>query len=154
MKETWMKQVTSYPRLAGADYCVAYWILVHLNFHDEIAWPAIDTLAKVTNRSRSTVSRSIKRLEKLEFLTIKHSRGRTHSNEYSLGSPYYALPIQKRPSVARGKVLRTRNENAASRNRKCSEFAARISEEEHKNRIDGIRRRNSNSDHLITNDGG
>src|SRR5262245_18159830 len=73
-KEGWLKLVASYPNLSGADVAVAVMLSTYMNTKSRDAWPSMETLARDTNRSRSTVWRSLKRLEKLKLLAITHAR--------------------------------------------------------------------------------
>lgn len=132
-KEGWLKVVASYPNLSGADYAVVIVISTHLNSKSHNAWPSIETLAKFTNRNKSTISRSVRRLEALRLIGVVHSRGRHRSNRYSplLGDLDPKSLIRR--TTPRGKILRVRNEKAANSQQKGCGLAARTSEEEQKN---------------------
>jgi hypothetical protein len=69
-KEGWLKTCASYPNLSGADLAVVIALSAYLNSKRGDAWPSIETLAEDVNRSRSTVSRSIERLEKAGRRTL------------------------------------------------------------------------------------
>jgi hypothetical protein len=119
-KEGWLKAVASHPNLSGADCAVAIVIATYLNSNTREAWPSFDCLARDTNRNRSTVWRSVERLEKLKLLEVRRARGRTKSHRYRplLGE------LDRDP-----KTLRRRNKNTASSQPKDCGFAARTSEE-------------------------
>jgi DNA-binding transcriptional regulator YhcF (GntR family) len=63
-------------------------LLVISNYADEYgqAWPAVETLARDTGMSRATVQRSLRKLEKLGFISCKkRMRGPAQSsNLYTL----------------------------------------------------------------------
>ena len=82
-KESWLMMLAFYPNLSGADYAVAIIIAKHLNSKSGHAWPAITTIAELTNREASTVWRSIEKLEKLGLLCVHRGRGRKVVNKYS-----------------------------------------------------------------------
>jgi predicted transcriptional regulator len=82
-KEGWLLALAACPTLSGADYAVAIVILKHLNSKSLTAWPALATIAELSNRQVSTVWRSIKRLVRLGFLIEeKAKRGRYKHNVY------------------------------------------------------------------------
>jgi DNA-binding MarR family transcriptional regulator len=135
-KEGWLKLVASYPNLSGADYAVVIALSTYLNAKLLNAWPSIETLASDTNRNKSTISRSLRRLEALGLIRVVHSRGRKRSNRYSpsLGSlDIEDLKSLKRRTTPRGKILRVRNEKTANSQQNDCDLAARTSEEEQKN---------------------
>jgi hypothetical protein len=119
-KEGWLKAVASHPNLSGADCAVAIVIATYLNSKTRDAWPGFDRLAQETNRNRSTVWRSIARLEKFKLLEVRRARGRSRSNHYRplLGD------LDRDPIT-----LRRRNKHTASSQSKDCEFAARTSDE-------------------------
>jgi hypothetical protein len=82
IKEGWLKAIAQYPNLSGADCSVAIVIATHLNFRKGEAWPSIATIAKLTNRNRSTIWRSVEKLARFGLLTVVKGRGRRHSNRY------------------------------------------------------------------------
>jgi hypothetical protein len=114
-KEGWLKVCASYPNLSAADLAAAIYLSTYFNSKTRTAWPSIATLASDTNRNRSTVSRSVKRLEILGLLIVVHGRGRKKSNRYRIGLGDMEIDLRalRRRTTARGKTLRTRNENAA-----------------------------------------
>jgi hypothetical protein len=134
-KESWLKLIASYPNLSGADCAVAIALSTYINFKSGDAWPSLGRLATDTNRSRSTVWRSVRRLESLTLLAVIHARGRKKSNRYrpKLGDMNTDPRMLRRPTSPRGKTLRTRNEKTANSQQKDCGFAARTSEEEQKN---------------------
>jgi predicted transcriptional regulator len=81
-KEGWLKRIASYPNLSGADLAVAFMLCTYLNTKSRDAWPSMQRLACDTNRSRSTVWRSLKRLETLKLLDITHARSRRKPNRH------------------------------------------------------------------------
>jgi len=130
-KEGWLKLVASYPNLSGADMAVAVMLATYMNSKSRDAWPSMETLARDTNRSRSTVWRSLKRLEKLKLLNITHARSRRKPNRYrpALGKLNTEPKRLARATTPRGLMLRTRNVNAANLQLISCELAARTSEE-------------------------
>jgi DNA-binding GntR family transcriptional regulator len=102
-----------------------------MNSKTHLAWPSLRTLATDTNRNRSTVSRSLNKLEKLELIAVVHGRGSKKSNRYriTLGALNVEPQTLRRRTTPRGKMLRTRNEKAANSQQKGCELAARTSEE-------------------------
>jgi len=119
-KEGWLKEVARHPNLSGADYAVAIMLSTYFNSRTRQAWPSLDTLAADTNRNRSTIWRSINRLEELKLLRIERARGRTRSHRYSpeMGE------IERDP-----KTLRRRNKMYANSQQKDCDLAVRTSEE-------------------------
>jgi hypothetical protein len=81
-KEGWLKEIARHRDLSGADYAVAIILSTYLNSRTYEAWPSLNTLAADTNRNRSTVWRSIKRLERLHLLQVTRAPGRSRSNRY------------------------------------------------------------------------
>src|SRR5262245_30861913 len=81
-KESWLKLIASYPNLSGADIAVAVMLCIYTNSKSRDAWPSMERLALDTNRERSTVWRSLKRLEALKLLDITHARSRRKPNRY------------------------------------------------------------------------
>ncbi|MEI7806613.1 MAG: helix-turn-helix domain-containing protein [Hyphomicrobiales bacterium] len=119
-KENWLKVVARHPNLSGADCAVAITISTYLNSKTGIAWPSIERLARDTNRDRSTVWRSIERLEKLNLLGVERHPGRNRSNRYRpmLGD------MNRDP-----KTLRRRNTESVSSKQQDCETAVRTLEE-------------------------
>jgi hypothetical protein len=132
-KESWLMLVASYPNLSGSDIAVAVAIAKYMNSRTRDAWPSMDLLACDLNRSRSTVWRSLKRLEKLKLLEITHARSHRKPNRYKLQlGKLNAKPGRLgRKTTPRGLMLRTRNFNAANSQHNGCELAARTSEEPH-----------------------
>ena len=110
-KETWLGLIASYPNLSGADLAVAIRLCIYMNSKSRNAWPSLERLALDTNRSRSTVWRSLKRLEKLKLLDITHARSRRKPNRYRprLGHIDAKPKRLARKTTPRGLMLRTRN---------------------------------------------
>lgn len=129
-KEGWLKLCASYPNLSGADLAVVIDLSTYLNSKRGDAWPSIDTIATDINRNRSTVFRSLKRLEELSLIKVIHARGRNKSNHYrpSLGLMNTVPATLRRKTTPRGKILRTRNKKAANSRQNDCELAARTSE--------------------------
>jgi hypothetical protein len=130
-KEAWLRLVASYPNLSGSDMAVAIMLATYMNSKSRDAWPSMETLARDTNRSRSTVWRSLKRLEKLHLLDVVHARSRRKPNRYRphLGTINANPKALRRSTTPRGLMLRTRNVNAANSQLISCEPAARTSEE-------------------------
>src|SRR5262249_55622779 len=130
-KESWLKVVASYPNLSGADVAVAVVLLTYMNERNPDAWPSMERLACDSNRSRSTVWRALKRLEKLKLLDITHAHSRRKPNRYRplVGKLNIKPKSLARKTTPRGLMLRTRNVNAANPQRISCELAARTSEE-------------------------
>ena len=130
-KEGWLKLIASYPNLSGADVAVAVMLSTYMNAKSRDAWPSMQRLACDTNRSRSTVWRSLTRLEKLNLLEITHARSRRKPNRYRprLGHLDAKPKRLARQTTPRGLMLRTRNVNAANLQHISCELAARTSEE-------------------------
>jgi len=133
-KEGWLKIVASYPNLSGCDLAVAIMLATYFNTKTHEAWPSMATLAANTNRTRSAVWRSLKRLEKLKLLDVTHARSRRKPNRYrprtgKIDANMKAL--RRKTSKQRGKILklRTRNVNAASSQHIGCELAALTLEE-------------------------
>jgi len=68
-------------------------LLVIANYADEQgqAWPSVETLCRDTGMSRATIQRSLRKLEKLGFLSTK-KRMKSHaqtSNLYTLKGKLY-----------------------------------------------------------------
>lgn len=104
-KEGWLKAAASYPNLSGSDYAVLITISTHLNFTTNTAWPSIKTIAEMTNRSASTVWRSVERLDKLLLLKVKRAPGRNKSNIYQPG--YGEMDME--PKTLRRRTRKTAN---------------------------------------------
>jgi len=115
-KEGWLKLCASYPNLSGADLAVLIVLSTYMNSKTRVAWPSLQTLATDTNRNRSTVSRSLNKLEKLELIAIVHGRGSKKSNRYriTLGTLNAEPQALWRRTIPRGKMLRTRDRRAAN----------------------------------------
>jgi Helix-turn-helix domain len=130
-KEGWLKLCASYPNLSGADLAVGIALSTYMNSKTRVAWPSLQRLAADTNRNRSTVSRSLDKLEELELIGVVHGRGRKKPNRYQmkLGALNAEPQTLRRRTTPRGKMLRTRNGKAANSQRKGCELAARTSEE-------------------------
>jgi hypothetical protein len=130
-KEQWLKLVASYPNLSGSDKAVAIMLSVYMNSKTRDAWPSMQRLASDTNLTRSTVWRSLKRLEKFKLLGITHARCRRKTNHYRplLGLIDANPKALGRKTSPRGLMLRTRNVNAANSQHISCELAARTSEE-------------------------
>jgi hypothetical protein len=118
-KEGWLKTVASYPNMSGADLAIAIALSTYFNSRSREAWPSHERLASDINRNRSTVWRSLVKLERLELLDVVHGRGRRKSNRYR---PRFGS-VDCEP-----KTLRRRNKSAASSQPKGCELAARTSE--------------------------
>ena len=137
-KEAWLKIVASYPNLSGADYAAAIMLSTYFNQHTRKAWPSLRTLAADTNRNKSTIIRSMRRLEALNLVAVVRGCGRKHSNTYrpKLGDLNLDPKTLKRSTSAHGwtnKRVRTRTERVASSRRKGRELAYRTSEEPQRN---------------------
>jgi Helix-turn-helix domain len=132
-KEGWLKLVASYPNLNGGDVAVAVMLSTYMNARSRDAWPSMDRLALDTNRNRSTVWRSLKRLEALNLLEITHARSRRKPNRYRPRIGHIDANPKRlaRKTTPRGLMLRTRNVNAANSQHICCELAAGTSEEPH-----------------------
>ena len=129
-KESWLKVVCSYPNLSGADVATAVMLATYMNSRSRDAWPSMLRLAGDTNRSRSTIWRSLKRLEKLKLLDITHARSPRKPNRYRplLGRINAKPQSLIRKTTLRGSVLRTRNASAANSQQIGCELAARTSD--------------------------
>jgi Helix-turn-helix domain len=132
-KESWLKLVTRYP-VTARDLAVAIHLSGYLNVKTRDAWPSMATLAADIGCEKSTVLRSLQRLEKFKLLAVTHSRSRHKPNRYRprLG-PLDASEIPRRRSTPRGiaKVKRMRRdtlEDAGPQRRGCG-AAYRTSEE-------------------------
>jgi DNA-binding transcriptional regulator YhcF (GntR family) len=133
-KERWLLHVARHPNLSGADQAVAIALSCYMNSKTHDAWPSLKRLADDINRDRSTVSRSLKRLEHLALLSIVHGRGRKKCNRYKPRMGNIDNPAcLKRSTSLRGKVLRSHMKKAANSHTKGCEFAARTLEEESMN---------------------
>jgi hypothetical protein len=130
-KETWLKLIASYPNLSGSDVAVAVMLATYMNFRTRDAWPSMETLARDTNRKRSTVWRSLKRLEALKLLRIAHAKNRRKPNRYwpLIGNLTIEPKSLARTTTPRGSLLRTRNVVAANSQLTGCEPAALTSEE-------------------------
>jgi hypothetical protein len=131
-KEGWLMRVASYPNLSGADLAVAIVISKHLNTKTNDAWPSMETLARDTNRERSTVWRALERLESFKLIQIQHSRSRRKPNRYrpQMGELDVEPKTLRRSTTPRGSMLRTGNINVANSQRISCEPAALTLEEE------------------------
>lgn len=135
-KEGWLKTVARYPNLSGADCAVAIMLSTYFNSHSRNAWPSLQRLAQDTNRSKSTVLRSMQRLEQLKLVDVTHGRGRKQPNIYrpKLGELNVDPKVLKRRTTLRGiKRMRTHTKKDANSQRKGCELATRTSEEEQMN---------------------
>jgi Helix-turn-helix domain len=130
-KELWLKLIASYPNLSGADVAIAVMLSTYMNTKTRDAWPSMQRLARDTNRTRSTVWRSLKRLEELKLLRITHARSSRKPNRYQplMGSMIIEPKMLGRKTTARGLMLRTRNINAANSQHISCDPAALTSEE-------------------------
>jgi predicted transcriptional regulator len=105
-KEGWLKEIARHRNLSGADYAVAIMLSTYLNSRTYEAWPSLHTLATDTNRNRSTVWRSIKRLERLNLLQVTRAPGRSRSNRYKpLLGDLDAEPQKKKRLPTRNKTV-------------------------------------------------
>src|SRR5699024_2284055 len=79
------KQVHQHPEIRPSDLSVYITISSYANKNTRKCWPARDRIAKESKVSIRTVSSSIKKLEKLGFISIErtHRNGKT-LNEYTL----------------------------------------------------------------------
>ena len=130
-KEGWLKLVASYPNLSGADLAVAVLLSVYLNSRSRDAWPAMATLARDTNRERSTVWRAVVRLESLGLIEVIHGRGWKKSNRYrpKLGFIDADPATMRRTTKRKKQRLRTGNSKAANSQLNGCELAALTLEE-------------------------
>jgi hypothetical protein len=130
-KEQWLKTVASYPNLSGADIAVAVWLSTYFNHRSHKAWPSLQRLAQDTNRNKSTVLRSMQRLEKFGLVEVVHGRGRKQTNTYrpKLGDMNLDPKTLRRPTTPRGiKRTRTHTEKDANSQRNGCELATRTLE--------------------------
>lgn len=112
-KESWLKCLAGYP-LSAADYAVAIALSTYFNSTSGWAWPSLQRLATDTNRYKSTVSRSLARLERYGLLEVVRARGPNRSNRYK---PKMGMDIDvtslRRVTSARG-MMRARNAAAVA----------------------------------------
>ena len=78
-------RVASYPNMNGTDLAVMIALSFYMNHVTKNAWPSFRTMAADLNRNPSSVWRSIKKLERLRFIRVVHSRSRHKSNRYVMG---------------------------------------------------------------------
>jgi hypothetical protein len=128
-KEQWLKLVASYPTLSGADLAVAIALSTYFNAKTRDAWPSMQRLACDINRARSTVLRSVQRLEALKLLDVTHARSHRKPNRYRPKLGQIDAKPKKRKTTPRGLMMRTRNVNDANSQHIVCEFASRTSEE-------------------------
>ena len=84
-KQTWLFQIVADHNLSAHTLRVAYVISSHLNRNTRGAWPGITALMRRTRVSRSTVIRSIQRLEAAGHLRAVRNRtacGKNSVNHY------------------------------------------------------------------------
>ncbi len=128
-RDGWLRRLCSHPNLSGSDYAVAVSLGLHFNRKTGAAWPAMDTLAKLTNRNRTSVWRSMVRLEQLGLVVVVHSRGANKSNRYRPAFGNSENPAEfRRRTTPRG-MLRTRNTGPANSQHGLCETAARTLDE-------------------------
>jgi DNA-binding MarR family transcriptional regulator len=122
-RDGWFRVLCSHPNLSGSDFAVAVVLALHVNRKTGTAWPAIKTIAKITNRAPSTVWRSLSRLEKQGLITVVHSRSAHKSNRYrlSLGVTEHPADLRRR-TTTRG-IMRTRNTGPANSQHRSCELA-------------------------------
>ena len=130
-KETWLKLIAAHPNLSGADMAVAIMLAFYMNHKTRDAWPSMETLARDTNRKRSTVWRSLKRLEQMKLLRIKHAKNRRKPNRYwpMIGNIAVDPKTLARKITGGSSLLRTRNVVAVNSQHTGCELAALTSEE-------------------------
>ncbi|MCZ7643141.1 MAG: helix-turn-helix domain-containing protein [Pseudorhodoplanes sp.] len=126
-RDAWLRTIASYPNLSGADVATAVALSLYLNRNSGSAWPSIATLARDTNRNRTTVFRAIGRLESLGLVVVVHGRGPKKSNRYrpALGNDDPAT-LKPKP---RGKWWQIRNVMVADQKHDGGRSANRTSEE-------------------------
>jgi hypothetical protein len=83
-KEMWQRQIIADLKLTSGTKLVGIAISWHLNRNSRLAWPGINTLARLTSTSRDTVKRAIKQLEKGGHVGVDRSRvaGKNAANRY------------------------------------------------------------------------
>jgi hypothetical protein len=128
-KEGWLKLVASYPTLSGADLAVAIALSTYFNAKTRDAWPSMQRLACDINRNRSTVLRSLQRLEALKLLDVTHARSRRKPNRYRPKLGQIDAKPKRRKTTPRGLMMRTRTVNDANSQHIVCELASRTSEE-------------------------
>ena len=108
-KETWQMQIAKYPNLNGCDMAVAIVLSVHMNHKTGNAWPSFRTIAELTNRDPTSVGRSVKKLERLHFIKVIHSRSRHKSNRCVMGpGPSVDPKTLRRKKTRASSMLRVR----------------------------------------------
>ena len=115
-KEDWLKMCASYPSLSGSDLAVVIALSTYFNSKSRDAWPSQERLAADINRNRSTVWRSLTRLESMGLIEIDHGRGWKKANRYrpKLGRMDIDPATLRRKTTPHSQMLRVRNRNAAS----------------------------------------
>lgn len=82
----WVQLIWDTTLTTKAKVTAAY-LSIHMNRHQQLAWPALDTIAVKTSQSRRSVIRAIQELESTGWLKVKHGGPKKGSNRYSPSFP-------------------------------------------------------------------
>jgi DNA-binding MarR family transcriptional regulator len=82
-RHRWLAMVARDPKSTGADLKVAVLIWEHTNVDFGYAWPSLSYIATELSLDRSTVVRSVKKLEQKGWI-VRSRNGRFRSNKYRL----------------------------------------------------------------------
>jgi len=80
-------------RVTGGDLLVFIALARYANCDTGRAWPSVETLGKVSRRSRPMVIESLRHLEELEHIEVERKAGR--GSTYWIGASKVALPGSK-----------------------------------------------------------
>jgi DNA-binding MarR family transcriptional regulator len=83
VRHRWLTMVARDPKSTGADLKVAVLIWEHTNADFGYAWPSLSYIATQLSLDRSTVVRSVKKLEQRGWI-VRSRNGRFRSNEYRI----------------------------------------------------------------------
>jgi DNA-binding MarR family transcriptional regulator len=81
-RHRWLAVVARDPKITGADLRVAVLIWEYTNADWGYAWPSMSCIATEMSLDRSTVLRSVSRLERRGWIRRTQHHGRFRSNEY------------------------------------------------------------------------
>lgn len=111
------KLVWNDSRLSASDK-VIYGTFAFFANQNQIAWPALKTLASFSDISERQVYRSVRTLEKYGYLFIKRHRGRSKRNEYQLLKikPDMIAPFIKNTAYLAGKGAKKKVTNVSENN--------------------------------------
>jgi len=83
-RHRWLGHVARDQKLPGAAIRVAVLLWQYQNDERGCAWPSLERIAADLHMHKSTVVRSLTRLRKREWISVRHRGGRHRTNEYRI----------------------------------------------------------------------